>query len=124
MENINIFTALAKTFQINGRSTRKEYWLFALATFIVFFVVGFYEGYHDPYGEKGLYVGDLLYIALLPTFICVNARRLHDISKSGWWQLILFVPLAGFILWIIWWTRDGTIGPNLYGPDPKGRDSI
>ena len=68
------------------------------------------------------------YIATIP----VTVRRLHDRNMSGWWilwfPLLSMLPFVGWIVpWIqlvILWLLDGTPGPNLYGPDPKGRISF
>ena len=120
MDNINMFTAISKTFQFAGRSTRKEYWLYFLLSFTVSFFIGVYEYSADPYGLKSIYIHEIIYIGLIPTTLCVNCRRLHDVGKSGWGQLILFVPIIGFVMWLVWFTRDGNFGNNMYGPDPKG----
>ena len=41
---------------------------------------------------------------LLPS-IAVGARRLHDINRSGWWQLLYFLPLVGWIVLVIFWAE-------------------
>lgn len=40
--------------------------------------------------------------ALVPT-LAVGARRLHDVNRSGWWQLLLLVPLLGDIVLVVLW---------------------
>ena len=45
-------------------------------------------------------------------------RRLHDTDKSGWYQLLFLIPMAGFILWLIFMCTEGTRGDNQYGPNP------
>ena len=37
---------------------------------------------------------------LLPS-IAAATRRLHDTNRSGWWQLILIVPMIGAIVLIV-----------------------
>lgn len=54
---------------------------------------------------------------LIPS-IAVATRRLHDIDRSGWWQLLLFVPLVGWIVLLVWYCTRGNVGPNRFGADP------
>ena len=51
---------------------------------------------------------------LLPT-IAVSVRRLHDLNKSGWWYLLVLIPIIGPIVLIVWFIKRGTDGPNAYG---------
>lgn len=50
--------------------------------------------------------------------IMMLARRLHDLDKSGWWMLLLFVPLVNILFYIYILFFKGTEGPNQYGKDP------
>ena len=45
-------------------------------------------------------------------------RRLHDIDKSGWHFLLLFIPIISLVIFAIMLVRKGTEGPNQYGPSP------
>ena len=56
-----------------------------------------------------------------PTII-VLVKRLHDHNKSGWWCLIYFIPIAGWVWALIecGFLR-GTVGDNRYGPLPTTR---
>ena len=47
----------------------------------------------------------LFYLAVLLPDLAVGARRLHDTGKSGWWQLLLIVPL-GVIVLIVFWVQE------------------
>ena len=58
----------------------------------------------------------------LPT-LAVTARRLHDTGRSGWWQLLWFVIIIGWIILIIWLVSDSKQGENKYGKNPKGDTS-
>ena len=50
--------------------------------------------------------------------LAVGSRRLHDIGRSGWWQLLLLIPLVGLIVLIVWWAKEGEQAPNTWGPNP------
>ena len=51
--------------------------------------------------------------------LATATKRYHDRNKSGWWILIVFVPVIGAIWYFVecGFLR-GTRGPNPYGPDP------
>mgnify|MGYP003426324475 CR=1 FL=1 len=53
-----------------------------------------------------------------------SKRRLHDISKSGWWLLISFIPFVGGIIIFVFTVMDSTPGANEYGENPKGIEAI
>jgi uncharacterized membrane protein YhaH (DUF805 family) len=55
---------------------------------------------------------------LIPT-IAISIRRLHDIGKSGWFYLLVFVPIISLVL-IYFFVLDSQPGENQYGPNPKG----
>jgi len=57
-------------------------------------------------------------LAMLVPWLAVTVRRLHDTDRSGWWLLILFVPLIGQIILFVFLVTGGTRGPNRFGPDP------
>jgi uncharacterized membrane protein YhaH (DUF805 family) len=39
-------------------------------------------------------------ITLIPT-VALQTRRLHDTNRSGWWQLIVLIPVVGAIILIV-----------------------
>ena len=92
----------------SGRARRREFWFYCLFEFIACIVLGFIP-----------FVGQLVALALLVPGLAIQARRLHDIGKSGWWQLIGLIPLVGAIVLIIWDVKDGDPGTNQFGPNPK-----
>ena len=50
--------------------------------------------------------------------IMMGVRRLHDLDLSGWWMLLLCVPLINLFFAIYIYFFKGTEGPNQYGDDP------
>lgn len=99
----------------NGRSSRSEYWWFALAMFILCFILRLILG--D--GTVGAVISGVINLALLLPGLGLSVRRMHDINKSGWWVLINLIPLVGWIIFIIWAAKDSDPTPNQYGPVPN-----
>ncbi|MGQ4660495.1 DUF805 domain-containing protein [Lysobacter sp. F6437] len=103
-----------------GRARRKEYWMFALFNLIVSIVLAVIDGIGGFMTESGIGMLGLLYtLAVLLPSIAVGVRRLHDIDKSGWWLLLIFIPLIGAIVLLVFAVMEGTRGSNRFGEDPK-----
>lgn len=50
----------------------------------------------------------------------VGVKRLHDIDKSGWWMLLLFVPIVGALaLFVMNGFIAGTPHANRFGEPPS-----
>jgi len=114
---------LKKYVEFSGRARRQEYWMFFLISFIVSVVLSGIDraiGTSNSSGS-GLLQGIYGLAVLLPT-LGVNARRLHDTNRSGWWMLLWLIPILGWIPIIIFLAQDGTPADNKYGPDPKAAE--
>ncbi|MEI8611024.1 DUF805 domain-containing protein [Enterovibrio norvegicus] len=118
-----LFSAFLNYAKFSGRARRREYWGFFLIQNIVLVLCVFID-----IAEAGLsqfqavdLQATLLWLALtlLPA-IAVTVRRLHDINKSGWWWLIIVIPVLGQLIFLVFTLLRGTKGTNRYGCDPKG----
>jgi len=80
-----------KTIQFSGRASRSEFWWAYLVVNVAYFIASF---------------SVVLSVLVLPLFIpmiALTARRLHDIGKSGWLQLIFYIsyiPMIGTIIFV------------------------
>ena len=104
-----------------GRARRKEYWfyyLFYLLFFVVAFVVDFAVGTWDDAAQIGLFSTVYPLALLIPT-IAVTVRRLHDTGRSGWWFLLVLVPIVGHLVLLVFMVLDSQPGDNAYGANPK-----
>jgi uncharacterized membrane protein YhaH (DUF805 family) len=73
------------------------------------------------FGESGTPVlQGLFQLATIIPYLSVGARRLHETHRAGWWQLLMFIPLLGIIILIVWWASRGTPGANRFGENPLG----
>lgn len=59
-------------------------------------------------------------LAMVIPLLAVGARRLHDTNKSGWWQLFVLIPLAGWIVLLIFFLLPGEPDSNRFGPQDTG----
>ena len=107
------------------RSSRSEYWWPCLALMLIGFVVGLVIGLLSAVlGETIAGILMLVfYVVILVPSIAVGVRRLHDHDKSGWWYLIIFVPIIGSLYLLYLFVTPGTPGANRFGPNPLGSDS-
>jgi len=94
----------------SGRSTRKEYWMFILYYVIASFAVNVIDYF---FGIE--FLSFIFAIFILIPSISVATRRLHDTSRSGWWQLIALIPVLGVIVLIVFLVKDSH-DENQYGP--------
>jgi uncharacterized membrane protein YhaH (DUF805 family) len=112
--------AYRKYAQFSGRANRAEFWwFFALTTFFCL-LLAFADVALGTYSES-LEIGYLSTTfgisTIVPTF-SVGARRLHDVNSSGWWQLLLLVPLFGALFLIYLMLQRGATEENRYGSSP------
>lgn len=102
----------------DGRARRKEFWMFVLVNIIVSVVLSVVDNALGlKMGASGI-LGSIYSLAIFIPSIAVQARRLHDTGRSGWWQLIVFT-IIGIPVLIYWYASDGEPGSNQYGPNPK-----
>ena len=114
--------ALKKYAVFSGRAQRSEYWFFILFYSIGYIVLSFIDGMIGTFSidsGMGLLSGIFLLVHLLPS-IGVSVRRLHDIGKSGWWYLLVILPIIGPIVLLVFFVMDSK-EDNQYGSNPKTR---
>jgi len=118
----------------DGRSSRKEYWMFQLANIFLMLALLFFafviaiiaalasHGTDTPLTEAALLANQILFavyicVSIFPSYACL-VRRLHDTGKSATWTLLLAIPVLGFVVYVFA-MFDSFPGPNRYGSSPK-----
>ena len=96
---------LRQYFDFTGRARRSEYWYFVLFNFLFSLVSIAFDAFYGfildiPEWETTweFYYPFYALLTLIPA-LAVTVRRLHDTGHSGWWYLILLLPILGWI-WI------------------------
>lgn len=108
--------SLSKFADFSGRASRPEYWYLMLPIMALMIVTNILDS---------MLLGGASALSLivgLATFIpslSAGARRLHDTNRSGWWLLLIFVPIVGVFIVLYFCCLPGTDGPNDYGSKPS-----
>jgi uncharacterized membrane protein YhaH (DUF805 family) len=137
--------AIASGFQnyvnFSGRAVRSEYWWWTL-----FFVLAWITAIlidHALFSSLQIRpIQNLVRLGLFLPGLAVSIRRLHDLDRTGWWWILVLLPLSTLlffaeprfpvqIVWAllviaiiglsvlsIWFCMRGTVGSNRFGSDP------
>lgn len=89
-------------FSAQGRLNRKPYNLYLLALTILGLIP----------------MVQLLTILFIPSSIMIMIKRWHDVDKSGWFTLLVFVPIVGFFAALYLIFARGTDAENRFGANP------
>ena len=96
-----------------GRIKRQQWWIGVGILFVAGIIA------RILFGHEGL-VAFVIGILMLIAGIMLHIKRCHDRDKSGWWCLLLIIPVVG----VIWAVIDlgileGSKGDNRFGPEPQ-----
>ena len=98
-----ISSCLSKYATFSGRASRPEFWWFFLFQILISLAA-------SMLGET---INGLVALGLVLPALAVATRRLHDIGKSGWWQVIM-LTVIGLLVLIYWWVQPTDEGGNAY----------
>ena len=96
-----ISSCLSKYATFSGRASRPEFWWFFLFQILISLAA-------SMLGET---INGLVALCLVLPALAVGTRRLHDIGKSGWWQVIM-LTVIGLLVLIYWWVQPAVEGGN------------
>lgn len=105
-----------------GRINRGKFWAGVGVLFAVGILANLIDVMLGTMSESGFgVVSGIVGLISLYLGLALYAKRWHDRDKSGWWSLILLVPIIGWVWWLVeCGILEGTKGPNRFGPDPLG----
>lgn len=123
---MNWYTKCLKQYaDFSGRARRKEYWMFTLFNVLIQLVLCMIDAAMGSMGSSGYGILSGIYsLAILIPGIAVCVRRLHDVGRSGWFYLLILIPLAGAIILLVWFCTEGQRMSNKWGEDPKQSERL
>jgi uncharacterized membrane protein YhaH (DUF805 family) len=116
-----------------GRASRAEFWWWYLVSTLVSLVLSAisrlfagpqpvppttqeqldgYFGQVMAWSLRGSVLSLIWGLATLVGMLALSTRRLHDTNRSGWWYLLIFIPIVGAIILIVFWAS---------APKPEGQ---
>jgi uncharacterized membrane protein YhaH (DUF805 family) len=98
-----------KLFAVSGRIGRARYITYSMLVSLALILPAMALMALSP--GLGLFVLAIAYIATFVMSIMLTIQRSHDFNMTGWFSLLVFVPLANLVFWFI----SGTDGPNRFG---------
>lgn len=111
-----------KYVEFKGRLSRRGFWYFVLYNVLVGFVIWAVGLTILELSEGAVNINDgevlnKLYslVMFLPS-LAASTRRLHDSNKSGWFNLLVLIPVVGQIILIVLLLQEGDKKENDYGP--------
>jgi FAD/FMN-containing dehydrogenase/uncharacterized membrane protein YhaH (DUF805 family) len=97
-----------------GRINRRTYWTASLFIWAAFYVL--FNLLHIAFSYSATWI---IYPFLLWALIATATKRLHDGNKSGWWLLVMVIPVAGpGVLIYLLGFKKGNILYNRFGSAP------
>ncbi|ADU14377.1 DUF805 domain-containing protein [Asticcacaulis excentricus] len=110
----------------NGRLSRIGFWGWCLAIAVVCATLwwlrthyGTAVGLSPAEGVDPMWL--VLGLPLLWIGFCLSVKRWHDRGKSGWWLMVVLVPVLGQVWALIeCGFLAGQRGGNRFGPSPEG----
>lgn len=87
---------MQKYFNLEGTSTRSEYWEIQLLTCLVLFIAS-----SMLLSAELIVLGYLLMLAACWCNVATTVRRIRDSGNSLWWILVYVVPYISFIALVV-----------------------
>lgn len=113
--------AEVKIFSARGRIGRVRYLAYSFGFMMLGFIilsilVGIATAAAGPAMAMTVYFSGLVMLMVVSVFFGI--QRLHDLDKSGWFYLIMLIPLVGIFFSFYLIFTSGTKGINRYGNPP------
>lgn len=124
---------LRRYLDFRGRSRRKAFWLFFLFVLVGMWLATWADvalglggsierywvasdwSYYAGTQAQGGWITFFFGLAMFVPSLAVAGRRLHDANRSGWWLLLSFVPMFGWLALLFFYVQPSWPVTNRWG---------
>jgi len=109
------FDGIKNCLNFSSRMGRGPFAIFHLMNLVVSMLLLFITLQTAGVGDQIAKLFGLYQIGIILPSISVMIRRLHDTDRSGWYSLLIFIPIVGlfFLIWLS--IAKGSEGENQFG---------
>ena len=102
----NFINTLKSYSDFASRTGRNDYWMSMLFYVVLSVATGIVDSILGI-----LLVNSIYSLVMLVPLVAATTRRLHDTGRSGFWQLLIFIPVLGLLV-LIWFLAQESDGEN------------
>lgn len=104
---------------LHERASRREYWWYTFVVAIIFVGGGILSFIlSDNPEDVAPVIFAAMSLVILSPSCSLLVRRLHDTGRSGWWGILIILPVVGWIILLFFLLRKGQEFENRFGPPP------
>ena len=129
----NIKIVMFKYCKFEGRARRSEFWYFKLSIYIFnLLYLSLFQIIHNIKNKEELdkeyditknkpafIIFIIINVLFIIPNISVSVRRLHDVSRSGFFYFLNLIPIIGQLILLYFYLQDSFPDINEYGPSTK-----
>ncbi|HCB1499694.1 TPA: DUF805 domain-containing protein [Klebsiella michiganensis] len=104
---------------LNERASRREFWWYNFVVMVILIGSGLLSLIlsDTPQDVMPVIYATITLVLLCPSY-SVLVRRLHDTGRSGWWGILILLPVIGWLVLFVFMVRKSQECENRFGPPP------
>lgn len=104
---------------LNERASRREFWWYQFVVMVILIGSGLLSFIlsDTPQDVMPVIYATIILVLLCPSY-SVLVRRLHDTGRSGWWGILILLPVIGWLVLFVFMVRKSQECENRFGSPP------
>ena len=91
---------LRTIFSFKGRINRLRYFIYGTINLIIYLGIMIMANLMFSHDSPIFYLFGLSFLVFIAAAVSLNTQRLHDIGKTGVWQLLFLIPIINSIFFL------------------------